>query len=456
MTLLPFFLLLQALTTASFAKDCTLANVYGSCDKIKNAGAILQKNADGSLVPNIYKVMGVSDKDLADPEFEKTYKELISAPKDLKANQKKIDNMLKFIQDTYVSDILEGKKENDPSLDPSTKAMITRLRTVKIVRVDEGFPCEDVAVNAFYLALHHTVIICSGLSKAPDSMLAFILGHEVGHSVDSCNLSLPLMRVKKKIPVGLCKTKLLPFESVDSLQEHAGEFMAVDGFRARADVLKLCQFADTIVEPQFNLGKNKISKTVACVLRNQNTEDLEKSKSFDEFLKSAKQELQNSHPDWSESEILGALSEDDQNLKEAFDQLQEKINDVNEISLGCSNTFSKVRINKGEERTADTLAVGVLKKYLSTHQISEIEKRSLIEYQAQYACSYELSGGKKFNVVSYPAYQERLNILLQEPEIQKALNCTYKGEEKCSERQIQQITDPQPLKLDNQSIKGAK
>ena len=77
-------------------------------------------------------------------------------------------------------------------------------------------------------------------------------------------------------------------------------------------------------------------------------------------------------------------------------------------------------------------AVNFMVKYIKGKKLSPKEQKDLIEFQAQAACGYELTGGKAFNSPNYPSGIDRLNILLQEPEVQKALSCTYTGEEKCS------------------------
>lgn len=49
--------------------------------------------------------------------------------------------------------------------------------------------------NAFYYPPLHTFVICNSILNYPDNQLVGIIGHEMGHSISSCNLTLGLDKV---------------------------------------------------------------------------------------------------------------------------------------------------------------------------------------------------------------------------------------------------------------------
>ncbi|MCK6597341.1 MAG: hypothetical protein L6Q37_03185 [Bdellovibrionaceae bacterium] len=54
--------------------------------------------------------------------------------------------------------------------------------------------CAD-GPNAFYYPTLHTFVICNSILNYPDNQLVGIIGHEMGHSISSCSLSLGLDKI---------------------------------------------------------------------------------------------------------------------------------------------------------------------------------------------------------------------------------------------------------------------
>ncbi len=435
-------ILVVAFPIITLSKDCTVDQIYDSCDKLNVSGPILRIDQDGSVVPNLYRILGATDEEKKDPLFSKEVSQIISSPKNNRNNQEKLKKMMDFIRESYIEIALRGRKENDPHLDPSTKSIILRLRKLEIAKADEKEEsCDQMIANAFYHPSEHIIKICNGLAKGPDLMLLFITAHEVGHSIDSCRLSTALVEISPDIKTKGCKERLTSSENPEVLSARAGKVVSVDEFSTHAATIEKCKFGKIIASGQENLGNNSIADTVNCVLELDGKKSAAPMQSLEDFLKMARIQLKEQHPDLNDVSLDQTMTQAHSVLVEGYEKYKSQRAVINQRMMGCGTLAAMVgNPNSSAERSADTLAAQIVKKYLQKNQLTDEQKKSLIEFQAQISCGYKLSDGKKFTNPLYPVGEERANILFQESEVQKTLNCKYPGVEKCSLTQIENKT----------------
>jgi len=423
----------------SQAKDCSLSELYGNCENLRTDG-LSWRNSDGTQTPNLFKILGATDADFNNPEFNKQLQVVAAPPINTLANQQQLESTLKHIKEVYIEETLQGRDESDPNLDSATKSIIIRLRSLEIMKASEqeaGCNGRNVA-NAFYRGTDHKMVVCSGLAKSSELMLLFVVAHEVGHSIDSCRLSTPFIQIQPDVEKKTCdKKELSVSERPEMLAPYAGKYMAADEFSIHADVLEKCGFAKVISPPQKSLGKNGLAGTVNCVLQ-RNSKSAMPVQTFNDFTAGVKSNLRVSNPQISDSNIEMVFQKALPALTTEYEKYVGMMAQINQKIMACRNSFAAndSGMNTSEERSADTLAAKVVKNFVKGKELATDQKRSLIEFQAQIACGYKLTNGTKFNNPLYPVGEERMNILLQEPEIQRALGCGYRGEKICSSDQI--------------------
>lgn len=76
------------------------------------------------------------------------------------------------------------------------KALIDKVKNIKMLDPDseevKSKPmCLNNAQNAFYSPTYNSLSICPSLLNSPNAMLTEVLGHELSHSVDTCNFQMP-------------------------------------------------------------------------------------------------------------------------------------------------------------------------------------------------------------------------------------------------------------------------
>lgn len=423
---------------SSEGKECSLKELYGNCENLRT-GYLSWRNQDGTETPNLFKILGATDSDLADSEFSKKLQKVAAPPSDLEGNQNYLESILKQIKAVYIEEALQGRNENDPKLDAGTKSIIIRLRSLKIRKasdMDENCKGRNVA-NAFYNGMEHKMVVCNGLEKSSELMLLFVVAHEVGHSIDSCRLSTSFIQIQDDVAKRSCENNRLSVsESPEALEKYAGKYMASNEFSIHANVLEKCGFAKIVSPPQTSLGKNGIARTVNCIIQ-RNSKAAQPVQTFEEFTASVKSSLRSSNPSISDNNIEMIFQRSLPDLTLQYDKYVQMMAQINQQVMGCRNIFADngAGNNTSEERSADTLAAKVIKKSVKGKELTADQKRSLLEFQAQVACGHKLTNGTKFNSPLYPVGEERLSILLQEPEIQTALGCQYNGEKICSSEQ---------------------
>ncbi|MBL7543858.1 MAG: hypothetical protein JNL11_08575 [Bdellovibrionaceae bacterium] len=100
---------------------------------------------------------------------------------------------------------------NANTSDKNTEALIQTMDNLSFKFEDEvpedmRQACKD-GPNAYYNRSLHTFVICNSVLNYPDNQLVGIIGHEMGHSISSCNLSLGLDKVDPEMLNSLISKK---------------------------------------------------------------------------------------------------------------------------------------------------------------------------------------------------------------------------------------------------------
>jgi hypothetical protein len=412
----------------TFGKECSLKEIYGSCEKLKD-GSFGSKKSDGTVMPNFYSYLTTPESPFISPEYRQQFLDFTSAPEDEKANDARLNRLLNFIKKVYIEEALAGRNEDDPNLDGGTKAIIARIKALGLKHSDED--CEKFGpLNANYNSNNHTVNVCHGMDKLPELSLLFLLAHEVSHAIDTCRISTDLVQIVPDVEFRECEdSNISKDKKPKGLAKYAGQIMAPDENEYSAFILVRCGFAKMISPRQSDLGKNNISKAIYCVLGASTKEGFTMD-SFEQHVTKFKSQQKAANPRITEQQLAQLVKKNEKSLKETYEKYRQMMLEVNGLLIGCNMQPGK--FDNAAERSSDILATKVVSKYIQGKTLNAEQKVSLVELQAQFACGYKLSKGKFFSGPFYPNGEERLNILLQDPNVQSALNCTYTGKKECS------------------------
>lgn len=106
--------------------------------------------------------------------------------------RKKVRELVVKVRRSLENSIIKGRNESDLSV--IERSQLKRLRTVRYQDSNEN--CVSLGPNAHYNPGTHSFTICDSAMHQPDSQLAFVIGHELGHALDPCQMSLDLIQVK--------------------------------------------------------------------------------------------------------------------------------------------------------------------------------------------------------------------------------------------------------------------
>lgn len=116
---------------------------------------------------------------------------------DVRANQKEYTKNLNRVNEIMTRSkerilaVLERKKTFG-NVD-QIEAMKKRIETIKLSSAPQQFYC--TTPQAYYSPNTHSFVICPNISMMPDDALAFIIAHEMSHSIDPCATTQDLVRV---------------------------------------------------------------------------------------------------------------------------------------------------------------------------------------------------------------------------------------------------------------------
>lgn len=194
--LLPFLLLLQVRRTfwlrlASIVlvvapvhaglPVCDESIVKKQCDEMKASSKKYFEFANNTRIPNPFR-----NKELKD---EERYRQ---APINIRSQKARVARIFDEAKESILQSILRGRDRR--ALSVEEKSMVARVELVALRHgdhedVENDFECAGNAVNAGYMPDEAAIHVCRGLYEYPDVTLYHVLGHEIGHSIDSCNLT---------------------------------------------------------------------------------------------------------------------------------------------------------------------------------------------------------------------------------------------------------------------------
>lgn len=105
----------------------------------------------------------------------------------------RVKEIFTWTKEQAINMIRRGR--SDQQLNHGERAAVKKIEDITLARFDnpsliESTSCANGASNAFY-SKDNTINICPGILHETDAYLAFVIGHEIGHSVDPCNFQMP-------------------------------------------------------------------------------------------------------------------------------------------------------------------------------------------------------------------------------------------------------------------------
>ena len=109
-----------------------------------------------------------------------------------KPRQDRIVELVGFARESMIRSIQRGRSFE--SLSTAERSEILRLRTVKFdieqCLSDQSTTCAAGSPNAYYSGADHHFTICRSAMMLPDLSLLLAIGHELGHAIDPCAMTL--------------------------------------------------------------------------------------------------------------------------------------------------------------------------------------------------------------------------------------------------------------------------
>lgn len=136
-------------------------------------------------------------------------REAAGTDENVEANQARyqtaVDRAVRIFNETKtdIIKVLDRRALANPETAARIEQMKQRINTISYnVPPNEprfmGMVCPGP--NAFYNGQSHSFTLCPQIMEFPDSGLKSIIAHELGHSIDPCTMSQPLMKVVDAIP----------------------------------------------------------------------------------------------------------------------------------------------------------------------------------------------------------------------------------------------------------------
>lgn len=161
---------------------CDESIVVKQCEQMKASSETYFQFANNARIPNPFLV-----KDLS---FEE---QMAATPRDINSQKARVQRIFNEVKESLFKSILRGR--NRAQLSPEEQSMMARLEAAQfrhgdLPSLDDNFTCVGNAVDVGYSTAARVVQGCRGIYELPDASLHFIFGHELGHSVDSCQLTM--------------------------------------------------------------------------------------------------------------------------------------------------------------------------------------------------------------------------------------------------------------------------
>ena len=134
-----------------------------------------------------------------------TNSEAAGSKEQLKKHHKTVDQAIdraeKLFKESQESiiEVLNKKIKNNPKDKALIEKMKKRIKTIRFSTFElnpgiEGATC--TAPNAYYSPNDHSFSLCPQILELPESALLTIITHELGHSIDPCNLAHTFHKIK--------------------------------------------------------------------------------------------------------------------------------------------------------------------------------------------------------------------------------------------------------------------
>lgn len=407
----------KAQTNCDTTKDTLQCNSSSICSKLNSDGLYIYKNEKGQKQPNSVMVVASYNysacaggmKSFHDEDPFIYYEKFIDVneaggQKNLERNQQQFTKAMDRAEKTFADVKIHFLKAMDNRKTSKNSAQMEnlkrRIQSVKFFKysiadiTSQGIAVDCEAPNAYYKSGLNQVLICPQMLNNPEGTLFHLLAHELGHSMDSCNIAMDLQS-------GIAYPK------------------AMAGPKTSGPIISKGLSPQ---ENPYNSVYQCLSSDKVISLPKQTKDEV--NKMFENHLKN--------NPNES-SELLSKMDW----VKNNYD----KYSDCNYISGGHE-----------QEASADWLATEAVSEKLKTIQDSSIKKQFGFEATLGNASMCPSVNQKALNTLktaqgnlncknisdhihfieknedafsdTHPAPDERVNnIILTHPEIQKALNC---------------------------------
>jgi|GEM_PF-3135738 len=94
--------------------------------------------------------------------------------------------------------LIEEIKARPFTTEENQKRMIEKIQSITFSGVDPDVAqCQKNQMNAFYNATTHSFSLCSLIVNLSDEGIVFLMGHELGHSVDACGVQNGVYKVNE-------------------------------------------------------------------------------------------------------------------------------------------------------------------------------------------------------------------------------------------------------------------
>lgn len=172
-------------SAVSFAKECDSEKIIKSaCEHFKkNKHQQFIKLKDGTQYRNPLFEGKVENQDL---------------PRPTKPQKERLKRIFDQAKEGLRKKIMNGVPEKN--LSAERKNLLKRIENVGLLDPEDrprdvGMRCSEDPYNAYYVHQNHSLSICDGYYQYPEESLIFILGHEIGHSIDPCKSKSSLYKV---------------------------------------------------------------------------------------------------------------------------------------------------------------------------------------------------------------------------------------------------------------------
>jgi len=353
----------------------------------------------------------------------------------------RVSKLVETVRASLIKTVMNGKSDAD--LTQSERDAIERIRTIQVnlpndSKVYGNQTCNTKAGNAFYQPADHTINICASVLKNPDEALVSILAHEMGHSIDPCNIQwdMPIYKI-----------------DVSRVQNFAADQSpTMVKIRVAADQCKAAGLTTCSVFLKDRAEANQYATAAALLKREGQGQDL-----ADYPFEGVKSCLQ--------SPAGGGFHSNESAIHDLQLEAQDAVNQLNEganlspadrfaqqekmkklfSKTDCSSNFIK-QPSQMQEVMADWFGNEVLNDYLRDHpRVGDAPEDKLrpIAFLAKNYCGDVASAQSARGLAnitsriasdSHPLNAERIDqIALREPEIRKYLGCTaLSPQAKCS------------------------